>query len=193
MTVTDPKTDLREYLQKARDALVWKLDGLSEYDIRRPLVPTGTNLLGLIKHLAGGEFVYFGTTFGRPSADELAWSEDDPMSDMVAYPGESRADIIELYKKAWAHADVTFDTLALDARGRVPHWSPATNEITLHQIMLHVLVDTHRHAGHADIVRELIDGSAGMSEGNLNLPGADVSWESHWKRVEDAARQAGQP
>jgi hypothetical protein len=94
VTIKDPKSDLREYLQRAREALVWKLDGLSEWDIRRPLVPTGTNLLGLIKHLAGCELVYFGTTFGRPSADELAWSEDDPMSDMFAFPEESRADVI---------------------------------------------------------------------------------------------------
>jgi hypothetical protein len=192
MTVKDPKNDLREYLQKARDALLWKLDGLPEYDIRRPLLPTGTNLLGLIKHLAGGEFIYFGTTFGRPSADELPWSEDDPMSDMFAFPEDSRADIIGLYKKAWAHADVTFDTLPLDARGRVPHWNPATSEVTLHQIMLHVLVDTHRHAGHADIVRELIDGSAGMSEDNPNLPGDNTPWETHVKRVEDAARKAAE-
>jgi Protein of unknown function (DUF664) len=192
MTVRDQKSDLREYLQEARDALVWKLDGLSEYDIRRPLVPTGTNLLGLLKHQAGCEFVYFGTTFGLPSADELYWSKDDPMSDMFATADESRQDIIGLYQKAWAHADITFDTLSLDARGHVPHWNPATNEVTLHQIMLHMLVDTHRHAGHADIIRELIDGSVGLSADNLNLPGADMSWDKHRDRVEEAARQAPQ-
>ncbi len=65
MTVTDEKTDLRRYLQDAREALLWKLDGLSEYDIRRPMVPTGTNLLGLIKHQAGVELGYFGDTLGR--------------------------------------------------------------------------------------------------------------------------------
>jgi hypothetical protein len=86
MTGSDPKADLHHYLQQARDALLWKLDGLSEYDIRRPLVPTATNLLGLVKHLTGVEFVYFGTTFGRPSADELPWSGDDPMSDMSRPP-----------------------------------------------------------------------------------------------------------
>src|ERR1700734_2808151 len=74
----DPKDDLRWYLQRARAAMVWKLDGLCEYDARRPPVPAGTNLPGLIKHLTGVEFVYFGTTFGRPSADEAPWSADDP-------------------------------------------------------------------------------------------------------------------
>ena len=66
MAEMDPKATLVRYLQQARDAMLWKLDGLGEYDIRRPLTPTGTNLLGLVKHLAGVESGYFGATFGRP-------------------------------------------------------------------------------------------------------------------------------
>ena len=65
----NPKADLRRYLQDGRDALLWKLDGLSEYDIRRPLVPTGTNLLGLVKHVTWVELGYFGDTFGLHLAD----------------------------------------------------------------------------------------------------------------------------
>ena len=83
MTESERKADLLRYLQDARDALPWKLDGLSEYDIRRPLVPTGTNLLGLVKHQAMVEMGYFGDTFGRPCADQIAWDESDPMSDMA--------------------------------------------------------------------------------------------------------------
>ena len=64
----DAKADLLDYLQGARETLLWKLDGLGEYDIRRPLTPTGTNLLGLVKHQAGGELIYFGDVFGRPPA-----------------------------------------------------------------------------------------------------------------------------
>jgi hypothetical protein len=97
MTEADEKADLRRYLQDSRDSLLWKLDGLSEYDIRRPLVPTGTNLLGLVKHQAGVEMGYFGDTFGRPCADRLAWDESDPMSDMFAFPvksGGSGGDVI---------------------------------------------------------------------------------------------------
>src|ERR1039457_1720926 len=87
MTGSDLKADLRRYLQEGREALLWKLDGLSEYDIRRPLVLTGTNLLGLIKHQAGAELAYFGDTFGRPcSQDQLPWDEADPNSDMWATP-----------------------------------------------------------------------------------------------------------
>jgi uncharacterized damage-inducible protein DinB len=60
MTGSDPKADLHRYLQDAREALLWKLAGLSEYDVRRPMVPTGTNLLGLVKHVASVELGYFG-------------------------------------------------------------------------------------------------------------------------------------
>jgi len=60
------KEYLHGELQRTREALVWKLDGLSEYDIRRPLTPTGTNLLGLVKHLATWEARYLGEIFNRP-------------------------------------------------------------------------------------------------------------------------------
>jgi Protein of unknown function (DUF664) len=111
MTEPDFKADLRRYLQDARDALLWKLDGVSEYDIRRPLVPTGTNLLGLVKHVAWVELGYFGDTFGRPSGDQSTWDESDPMADMYAAPSESRASVTGLYRRAWAHADATIDAL----------------------------------------------------------------------------------
>jgi Protein of unknown function (DUF664) len=125
-------------------------------------VPTGTNLLGLVKHLTFTEFVYFGATFGRPSPDELPWSEDDPMTDMFAAAGEPRAQITGLYKKAWAHSDATIEALPLDAIGHVPHWPGERAEVTLHQIMTHVLTDSQRYAGQADIIRALIDGAVGL-------------------------------
>jgi uncharacterized damage-inducible protein DinB len=190
MTGSNAKADLHRYLQQARDAMLWKLDGLSEYDIRRPLVPTGTNLLGLVKHLADVEFGYFGTTFGRPSAAELPFPEDDPLSDMFADAAESRAQITGLYKKAWAHSDATIEALPLDAAGRVPHWPAEHAEVTLHRIMVHVTVDTQRHAGQADIIRELIDGAAGLRKGDTNPPPAGWTWAAHRDRVERAAREA---
>ena len=72
-----PKQTLHRYLQIVRDAMLWKLEGLSEYDVRRPLTPTGTNLLGLVKHLASVEVGYFGDTFGRPSDRKLPWMAPD--------------------------------------------------------------------------------------------------------------------
>jgi len=191
MASFDPKADLRRYLQDARDALLWKLEGLSEYDIRRPLVATGTNLLGLVKHQAGVEMGYFGDTFGRPCPDELPWDESDPNSDMFAAPGESREFITGLYRRAWVHADETIELLPLDAIGHVQWWPADKNEVTLHHILVRVATETSRHAGHADIVRELIDGAAGLTPDRPNLPPGDqASWQAYRDRVERAAQEA---
>jgi Protein of unknown function (DUF664)/PNKP adenylyltransferase domain, C-terminal region len=193
MTDSDFKADLRRYLQDARDALLWKLDGLSEYDIRRPLVPTGTNLLGLVKHVAWVELGYFGDTFGRPGADRATWDESDPMADMFAAPSESRESITGLYRRAWAHSDATIDALPLDAVGHVPWWPPDRNEVTLHHVLVRVATETGRHAGHADIVRELIDGAVGQTADRPNLPpSGQAEWQAHHDRVERAAQQAAQ-
>jgi uncharacterized damage-inducible protein DinB len=195
MTGWDPKAELRHYLQAARDALLWKLDGLSEYDIRRPMTPTGTNLLGLIKHVASMELGYFGDTFGRPSGEPLPWFADgaELNADMWATVDESREQITGLYRRACAHADATIDALALDATGRVPWWHADRSEVTLHRILAHMIAETDRHAGHADIVRELIDGAAGYREDSDNLaPGDQAWWQDYRSRLERAAQEAGQ-
>ena len=191
MAITDPKDDLRRYLQVARDAVLWKLDGLGEYDARRPLTPTGTNLLGLVKHLAWTEAGYLGATFGRPfpEPDPFEDPDVDPTLDMWATEEESRADIVALYRRVWAHSDATIVALPLDAAGRVAHWPAEHATVSLHRILVHVTAETNRHAGHADIVRELIDGTAGLRADNDNLPPA-VSWPAHRERVETAARDA---
>jgi len=195
MTGSDPKEDLQRYLQAARDALIWKLDGLSEYDIRRPLTPTGTNLLGLIKHVAGVELGYFGDTFGRPFGEQLPWlaADAEPNADMWATADEPREQIVGLYRRAWAHSDATIGTLALDAIGRVPWWPADRGEVTLHRILVHMIAETHRHAGHADIVRELIDGTVGLRDGNDNMAPADQAWwENYRSLLEHVAQEANQ-
>ncbi len=194
MAASDPKADLHHYLQIAREALLWKLDGLSEYDIRRPMVPTGTNLLGLVKHVASVELGYLGDTFGRPSGDSLPWFEEgaEANADMWATADESRDDIVGLYHRVWANSDATIDALALDAIGHVPWWGERS-EVTLHQILVHMIAETDRHAGHADIVRELIDGTAGLRADNDNMaPGDGEWWEGYRARLEAVAREAGQ-
>jgi uncharacterized damage-inducible protein DinB len=194
MTGSGRKADLRRYLQAGREALLWKLDGLSDYDIRRPVVPTGTNLLGLVKHVASVEAGYLGATFARPFDEPLPWLDDsaEPNADMWATAEESREQIIGLYRRIWAHSDATIDALALDAIGHVPWWPPDRNEVTLHRILVHMVAETERHAGHADIVRELIDGAVGLGEGNDNMaPGDQAWWESYRSRLERAAQQAG--
>jgi uncharacterized damage-inducible protein DinB len=193
MTAADHKADLHRYLQAAREALLWKLEGLSEYDIRRPLTRTGTNLLGLIKHVASVELGYFGETFGRPSG-ELSPCHGpgaEPNADMWATADETRDQIVGLYQRAQAYSDATISALALDSTGHVPWWPADRSEVTLHRILVHVIAETHRHAGHADIVRELIDGSAGLRKENDNMPPEDQAWwDDYRSRLERAAREA---
>ena len=194
MTDTRAKADLLADLQMGRDALLWKLEGLSEYDMRRPMTPTGTNLLGLVKHVAYVEMGYFGAVFGRPVEEARPWIEDEgePNWDMWAGASESRAEIVGRYHRAWAHADATIDRLPLDAPGRVSWWQPERRDVTLHRILVHVVAETHRHAGHADIVRELVDGSVGLRADNSNLPPGDRAWwESYRNKLETAAKDAG--
>ncbi len=195
MTDFEPKADLQRYLQTAREALLWKLEGLDEYDARRPLTPTGTNLLGLVKHAAGVEVGYLGDCFQRPFDHVLPWLHDDaePNADMWATAEESREDVVDLYRRVWRHSDATITALALDAAGRVPWWPMERREVTLHRVLVHVVAETDRHAGHADVVRELIDGSAGLREGNDNLaPGNRVWWQEYRRRLQDVAEEARQ-
>lgn len=194
MSATDPKADLHRYLQIARDVLLWKLDGLSEYDARRPMTPTGTNLLGLVKHVASVEAGYLGAVFGRPFGEPLPWFEEDaePNADMWATAEESQAEVVAFYRRVWAHSDVTIDTLALDAVGRVPHWPAERREVTLHRILVHMTAETQRHAGHADVVREMIDGAVGMRSDVDNMaPGDRAWWDGYRRRLEDVARRVG--
>jgi hypothetical protein len=194
MIGSDAKEVLCRYLQRGREALLWKLDGLSEYDVRRPLVPTGTNLLGLVKHVASTEAGYLGETFGRPFPERLPWAEDgaEANAEMWATPDQSRDYIVDLYRRVWAHSDATVAALELDAIGHVPWWPAEHSEVTLHRVLVHMIAENERHAGHADIVRELIDGSAGIRKGGDNLPSNDPAfWAEYRDRVERAAREAG--
>ena len=139
----DQKHQLHAYLRECREAVTWKAQGLSEYDVRRPLTPTGTNLLGLIKHLAIVEAWYFGQTFDRPFTPRLPW------------------------------------------------WTQP--EVTLHTMLVHVLAETSRHAGHADILRERLDGRTGMRAGNLNLTKHDDQWWTDYRALIEAAARSADP
>ena len=184
------KAHLHQKLRAAREALVGKLDGLSEFDIRRPMTPTGTNLLGLVKHNAISDARYFGDVFGRPFPEPLPrW--DEPAADLVdhwATEHESRADIVDLARRVWVHADATIEALDLDDCGYVPWWQ---EEVPLLNVMAARLVDAVRHAGHADILRELTDGTVGSDPRGLPLHGRDPSyWEDRCAAIEGAARAA---
>ena len=188
----DPEDSLLRYLHLRQADLLAKLDGLGEYDVRRPMTPTGTNLLGLVKHVAHVQLSYFGAVFGRPSGRTHPWDDGgEPDADMWATAQESRDDVVELYRFSAAHADATVEALPLDAVGEVPWWPEERRHPTLHTILVHVCVEVARHAGHADVLRELIDGSAGMSSDNDNLPSRQPGeWAAYRARIEAAARQA---
>ena len=184
------KAHLHEHLRWVREALVWKLDGLSEYDIRRPLTLTGTNLLGLVKHNAIWDSRYFGEVFGRPFPEPIPRWDDPAMSghDHWATAAETRAEIIDLYRRVWNHSDATIDALALDTMGYVPWWQ---EEVPLFNVMVHRLSDATRHAGHADILREGLDGSVGVNADSPPGYGRDASfWDARRATIEEAALAA---
>lgn len=156
------KAHLHDKLRGAREALVWKLEGLSEHDVRRPMTPTGTNLLGLVKHNALSDARYFGEVFGRtPPVDLPPWDTAGWWgATHWATEHETRADVLDLYRSVWTHVDATIDALPIDAPGYVPWWD---EDVMLFNIMAARLCDATRHAGHADILRETIDGSVGVN------------------------------
>jgi uncharacterized damage-inducible protein DinB len=186
--------DLRRYLQRAREALLWKLDGLSEYDARRPMVPTGTNLLGLVKHVASVEAGYLGECMGSPFPEPMPWMDEDaePNADFWATADESLDDVAAFYRRVWAHSDATVGPLPLDTRGLVPWWPDGVNRPTLHRLLVHVIAETERHAGHADILRELVDGAVGLRQENSNVYAGDAtSWQEHRERLQALAEEVG--
>jgi hypothetical protein len=184
--MSDLKEELHRKLQASRAALLSKLDDLSEYDRRRPMTPTGTNLLGLVKHLAGLEYEYLGASFGRSAPETMSWIEDGSIwqgADMWARPQESSEYIIGLYRRACAHADRVIAALGLQAPGLVAHWPQDQRDTTLGALLIRMVSETAQHAGHADIVRELIDGKGGPDQDAFDEP----TWREYIAQVQAAA------
>jgi hypothetical protein len=184
--VSDLKEELHRKLQASRAVLLSKLDNLSEYDRRRPMTPTGTNLLGLVKHLAGLEYGYLGESFGHPAPETMSWIEDGSIwqgADMWAKPDESSEYIIGLYRRACAHADGVIAELDLDAPGSVAHWPEDRRKTTLGVLLIRMVAETAQHAGHADIIRELIDGKGGSDQDDFD----EVTWREYLAQVQAAA------
>ncbi|HEX4433863.1 MAG TPA: DinB family protein [Acidimicrobiales bacterium] len=191
----DQKAVLQRYLQAARDALVWKLEGLTERDARLPRTPTGNSLLGVVKHCLNVEAGYFGPTFGRqfPTSDELVPDEalrQDPQADWYADAQESKDGLIDLSHRVWAFADQTINELELDARGQVAWWPPDRQEVTLQRVMVHVTYDLARHAGQADIMREQLDKTIGALPENSNVPDG-YDWPAYVAKLTALADRFG--
>jgi len=182
----DVKEDLHRKLQASRAVLLSKLDGLSEYDRRRPMTPTGTNLLGLVKHLAGVEYSSLGEAFGRPAPETLPWIADGSIwqgGDMWARSEESSEYIVDLYQRACAHADGVIAELDLETPGYVARWPQDRRDTTLGFLLVRVVAETAQHAGHADIIRELIDGKGGPDQDSVD----ESTWKEYLAQVQAAA------
>lgn len=197
--LADPLSTLKHYLQRGREALLWKLDGLSERDVRLPRTPTGLTLAGIVKHCANVEIGYFGLTFGRawPTPEDPCYValdayDEDPQADWYLPAEVSTADLVAFYRRVWEFSDRNVDELGLDAVGAPPWWGdPADNQVTLHHMLVRVVDDTARHAGQADILREAIDGAAGLNPTYPNLPGHDFDWDAYRARLTAIADRFG--
>ncbi|MFE7463724.1 DinB family protein [Streptomyces sp. NPDC057499] len=183
------KDYLHEGLRRVRETLLWKLDDLSEYDARRPLTATATSLLGLVKHVATVEARYFGEVFDRPSPEPLCRWQDYDGGDQWAAEDETRDQIIAFYRRTWEHSDATISELPVDAPGHVPWWPGSRPNTNLFSVMAHVLGESTRHAGHADILREGLDGRTGL-RADIEKQADTEARAAHWARVERAARSA---
>lgn len=150
------KESLKAALDRHREAVLWKVEGLDDDELRRPMTPSGTNVLGLVKHLAAVEYGWFCEPFGRPT-EPLPFDEDDEDADLRVAPGETTADVLAFYERARAAADQVIADLDLDDTGTA--WFGDT--VSMRWVLLHMVEETARHAGHVDIVRELIDGVTG--------------------------------
>lgn len=154
--VGDEKISLHASLDRHRDVVIWKLEGLDDEQVRRPMTPSGTNLLGLVKHLAAVEYGWFCSTFGRET-EPLPFDEDDPDADLRVTASETVTDVVAFYDRARRAADLVIGELQLDDRGTA--WFG--EQVSLRWVLIHMIEETARHAGHMDILRELIDGATG--------------------------------
>lgn len=186
------KDQLRTYLDNSRQAVLWKAEGLSEQELTRPMVPSGTNILGLIQHLASVEYGYFVQCLGFTVKDErfaALDAETDPNADMWVPAGVPCAEILAFYRRAVDAANHNIAALPLDAPATVSWWVPGKRSTTLGRLLIHMNVETARHAGHVDILRELIDGSLGMRRGNPNVPPYD---KAAWSELHATILKASQ-
>ncbi|WP_422740302.1 DinB family protein [Micromonospora sp. WMMD729] len=188
----DTKAAMHYYLQRSRDDLIWKLDGIGERAARTPRTTTGNNMLGVVKHCLNVEAAYFGPTFGRefPTPAELVpltAFDDDPQADWYATETETKDGLIDLYRRVGAFADETINQLPLDAPGQVPWWQPGRQDVTLARVIMHVTGDVARHAGQLDIMREQHDGAIGWRQDGTAIP--DHDWPAYVDKLRKLADQ----
>lgn len=157
-TTAPEKPTLEAMLDYHRGTLLCKVDGVGDDDLRRAGTPSGLTLLGLVKHLAYVERWWFRKVFAGEDVP-FPWTEEDPDVEWRVEPGDTTRDILELYRGEVARCREIAAASSLDdlARGSDSRGS----EYSLRWVMLHMIGETARHNGHADLLREMIDGATG--------------------------------
>ena len=152
------KESLKTALERHREVVLWKVQGLTDEQLRRPMTPSGITVLGIVKYLANLEYLWLCLPFGR-AADAVSQKlmSQTAGADLRVAPNETTAEILTFYGRARAAADEVIDDVILDGRGR----SHSGEDVTLRTALLHVVEEAARQVGHMDIVRELIDGQTG--------------------------------
>lgn len=152
----DERTQLTTYLDYLRDTVVRKVEGLSEEDAHRSVVPSGWSLVGLVSHLTDVETNWLRDRFAGEDITSYAWTDDDPDGEWRVGADVPAADVVTAYREACRRTSAVIAAHDLDARSVRPERTES-----LRFVVLHLIAETARHAGHADVARELLDGAVG--------------------------------
>ena len=152
---TDERELLDGYLDWYRAAVLRKLEGLDAPALQKQLLPSATTMYGVVKHLGYVEKWWFQSILLGREVD-YPWTDEDPDAEFRPVPGETAGDLRAFYERACAESRAASAGLPLDTaavgQGR---------DDALRRILLHMIEETARHAGHLDILRELTDGAVG--------------------------------
>ena len=154
----DEKTMLLAYLDMYRGTMVWKLRDLTDEQAKWSPVPSGTSLFGLAAHLAMVERWWFTAVMADADEVDFPWSDDDPDADWRGPEGATLADVVALYESECERSRAVTRDIDLDA---IMSTRRAKHTRNAREIVVHMIEETARHAGHADIIRELLDGVVG--------------------------------
>lgn len=153
----EEKALLCAQLDDKRAILLRKVGGVAETDLRRACTASSLSLLGLLKHAAYVERLWFRSVFAGEDV-WFPWTDDDPDADFRLEPDETADQIAAMYRDEIRRSRAIVDSAELEDHAR--NLDPG-EDATLRGILLHMIQETSRHLGHADIIRETLDGATG--------------------------------
>jgi len=154
--VGDERSLLTAFLDHQRTVMLRKVADLDEHQLRRPGTPSGLTLLGMLKHLAYVERFWFRSVFAGEDA-VFPWTDGDPDADWRPEPDDTVESIAALYRDEIERARAIVAAASLDDQCT----DPRGRTFDLRWILIHMIEETARHLGHADVIREAIDGATG--------------------------------